>query len=387
MVSSVAERVGVTESGAGPVVRPAWRRARLWIALAAVLLLGAVIATALTGGPARSLDPRSPAKSGSRALAVLLAEYGAHVTRTTSVSTALRAGGTVLVAEPDAYAGPELALLRLHAERLVVVAPSAESLRRLADGARPAGLAAGRTEARCDWPGAVAAGAVELPVATTRYVSGSAQACYGGALLIGRGLVVLGSPDLLQNRHLADAGVAALDVNAITDNRTAREITWLLPGTEATGTGAPTVWQLFPDGARRAFTWLLVLGVLLVLWQGRRFGPVVTEPLPVVVRSAEVVEGHGRLYRRAGARDRAAAALQAAAATRLGARFGLQRGAGLPALVAAVAPATGRSPADLTQLLGGAPPGDDAGLLRLAAELDEVEAAAGVPPRTKGGMT
>jgi hypothetical protein len=387
MVSSVADRVGVTERGAGPVVRPAWRRARLWVALAVVLLVGAIIATELTGGAPRPLDPRSSAKSGSKALAVLLAEYGAHVTRTTSVTTALRAGGTVLVAVPDAYTGPELALLRLHAARLVVVAPAADSLRRLSDGARPAGVTSGRTDARCDWPGAVAAGAVDLPDATTQYVSGSAQSCYGGAVLIGGRLVVLGSPELLQNRHLADAGVAALDVNAITDNRAAREITWLLPGTEATGTGAPTVWQLFPDGARRAFAWLLVLGVLLVLWQGRRFGPVVTEPLPVLVRSAEVVEGHGRLYRRAGARDRAAAALRAAAAARLGARFGLQRGAGLPALVAALTPATGRSPADLTQLLGGAPPGDDAALLRLAAELDAVEAAAGVPPGTKGTTT
>jgi hypothetical protein len=178
--------------------------------------------------------------------------------------------------------------------------------------------------------------------------------------------------------------VAALDVNAISDNGSVRAVTWLLPGTEATATAAPTYWQLFPDSTRRAFGWLLVFGVLLVLWQARRFGPVITEPLPVVVRSAEVVEGHGRLYQRAHARDRAASALRAAATSRLVTRFGLQRAAGLPEVAAAAAPVSGRSPDDIARLLGGPPPADDAALMRLAHALDELEAAAGVPSGPKG---
>ena len=51
----------------------------------------------------------------------------------------------------------------------------------------------------------------------------------------------------------------------------------------------------------------LVVGV----WRGRRLGPIMTEPLPVTVRAAETVEGHGRLYHRLNARDRAANALRA----------------------------------------------------------------------------
>jgi alcohol dehydrogenase class IV len=68
-------------------------------------------------------------------------------------------------------------------------------------------------------------------------------------------------------------------------------------------------------------------------------------------------------------------------------RFGLQRAAALPDVVSAVAPATGRSPADLAHLLGGAAPADDAGLLRLANALDALEAAAGVPSGPKGSSS
>ena len=364
------------------VVRPAWQRARFWIAIAVALVVAALAVVTLTGGPQRRLDPSSPAKSGSKALAVVLAQRGARITRTDSLAAAEHAGATVVVASPDAYDEQQLADLRARADRLVLVAPSDVTL----SGASIAGSAsdslAGLEAPDCDWPGA-AAGTVDLPDGTIRY-SGGEQSCYGGAVVLEDGLAVLGSADLLMNRHVGDQGVAALDVNAITDNGAASEITWLLPSTEATGTAAPTYWQLFPGGARRAFVWLLVLGVLLVLWQGRRFGPVVSEPLPVVVRSAEVVEGHGRLYRRAGARDRAAAALRAATTARLIARFGLPRGAALPEVVAAVAPVAGREPAAVAQQLGGPPPTDDAALLRLAADLDALEAAAGVPSGTKG---
>jgi hypothetical protein len=102
----------------------------------------------------------------------------------------------------------------------------------------------------------------------------------------------------------------------------------------------------------------------------------VTEPLPVVVRSAELVEGHGRLYARAGARDRAAAALRHATSVRLAARLGLPRGAPADQVAVAVAPVVGRSPAETAGILAGPPPADDAALMRLAHDLDHLEAAA-----------
>jgi hypothetical protein len=370
---------------AGEVLRPLWRRLWPWLTFAAVVALGAVLVSALSSAPGRLLDPRSAHPDGSKALAVLLRDGGVRVTRVTSIADAEQAGAavTVLVTSPDSYSRLQLATLAAAGGRLVLVEPFATALTAIGSDVVPVDVASGSTEPGCGAPGAIIAGRVDLPDSTT-YRSASTPACYDGAVVIGERLVVLGSTELLRNDTLADHGVAALDLNAITDNGTVDRVVWLLPGTEAAGPGEPSVWQLFPEGAHRAFVWLLVVGILLVLWRGRRLGPAVTEPLPVVVRAAEVVEGHGRLYRRAGARDRAAAALRAGTLARLVAHRGLQRRASVEQITSSVAADTGRSPLEVSHLLGGAAPLDDAGLVRLASELDELEAAAGVPPRAEG---
>lgn len=369
----------------GAVMRPAWRRLWPWLAFVGVVALGAVLVAALSTKPGRPLDPDSARHDGSKALAVLMRDAGVQVTRARSIDDAERAGAavTVLVTSPDSYSRRQLATLAAGGARLVLVEPFAAALAAVSSDAVPTGGTSGDTEPGCGTPGAILAGRIDLPEALT-YRSDSIAACYDGAVLIGERQVVLGSSDLLRNDTLAHDGVAALDLNAITADGSVERLVWLLPGTEAAGSGAPSIWQLFPDGAHRAFGWLLVLGLLLVLWRGRRLGPAVTEPLPVVVRAAEVVEGHGRLYRRAGARDRAAAALRAATLARLVAHTGLQRGTGIDQVAAAVASSTGRSPQQVLGLLAGAAPADDAGLVRLAVELDSLEAAAGVPPRSEG---
>jgi hypothetical protein len=226
----------------------------------------------------------------------------------------------------------------------------------------------------CEWPGAVAAGPVDLPDGTAAFTAPGVQSCYGGTVLRGNGWTLLGSSALLRNDTVARRGVAALDVNAISADRTVDDVTWLLPGTSARGEqAAPTVWALFPDGARRAYVWLAVLGVLLVAWRVRRLGRVVSEPLPVLVRAAEIVEGHGRLYHRAAARDRAAAVLRAGAIGRLTATLHLPRNTPPSDVVTAVAHRTGRSPAEVGALLLGAPPPDDAALIELATALDDLQ--------------
>jgi hypothetical protein len=120
--------------------------------------------------------------------------------------------------------------------------------------------------------------------------------------------------------------------------------------------------------------------VLLALWRGRRLGRVVEEPLPVVVRAAEAVEGRGRLYRAAGARGPAAEALRAGVRERTGVLLGLPP-ADRGALVTRAAARTGRDPAALDVLLYGAPPADDAGLVRLADALRAFERELAGPRR------
>jgi hypothetical protein len=95
----------------------------------------------------------------------------------------------------------------------------------------------------------------------------------------------------------------------------------------------------------------------------------VTEPLPVVVRAAESVEGRGRLYRSAKARDRAADALRAASRDAAVRQLGLGLAEDPAALVEAAAGRTGRAPAEVHDLLYGPVPADDPALVRLADAL------------------
>jgi hypothetical protein len=359
------------------LVRPWWRRARLWLVLVVVAVLGGVLVGTLSQSPGRLLDPASAHKDGSKALARLLERYGATVHATGSVRAAAGqgvAGAAVVVTAPDDYSTAQLHRLR-SAARLVLVRPGTRAAAALASGVQ-IGTGIPTVRPGCSDPGARAAGKVALPGDAVAYRA-PATSCYGGVLITTPRLAVLGSADLLRNDHLAHQGVAALDINAITDSRRITSVVWLLPGADAHGPGPASAWDLFPRWSYRVFWWLVVVGALAAVWRARRLGGVLREPLPVIVRAAEVVEGHGRLYARAGARDRAAGALRAAAVARLGHRLGLPRGAGAEQVGVALAPAVGRPPADVVGILAGAPPADDLELQRLARDLDELESAVG----------
>jgi hypothetical protein len=366
---------------AAPLIRPWWGRVRLWVGLAVVVVVGAVLVGTLSEQPGRPLDPTSAHQNGSKALVRLLRQFGARTATTSSLAEALRAGEqrAVVVIAPDEYSDEQLGELARGVARLVLVSPDSRAGHVVAAGLEPDAQGTPSAFPACSDPGASAAGRVALPADTRAYLPGETGAtrCYGGALLTTPQLAVLGSASLLRNDHLADQGVAALDINAITDSRRVTSVVWLMPGADAGGPGAASIWDLFPSGAYRVFWWLLAVGVLSAVWRARRLGGMVPEPLPVVVRSAEVVEGHGRLYARAGARDRAALTLRAAAVRRLGHRLGLPAGASNEQVAAAAAPVVGRSPADVSALLTGPPPADDAELMRLVHELDGLQAAAG----------
>ena len=78
-----------TEVAAGELVRPFWRRAWLWLAVAGVVALGAVLVGTFSESPTAPLDPGSTNQNGSRALVRVLAEYGTAVSVTSSLTDAL----------------------------------------------------------------------------------------------------------------------------------------------------------------------------------------------------------------------------------------------------------------------------------------------------------
>jgi hypothetical protein len=167
-------------------------------------------------------------------------------------------------------------------------------------------------------------------------------------------------------------------------------VRWYLPDPAELGqTGdAPSLGDLVPPWVRFAAVQLGVVAVVLFLWRGRRFGRVVREPLPVVVRSAETVEGRGRLYRTGRARGHAAAVLRTAAVRRLAARLGVPPHAAPDAVAQVTAEATGQDLAVVRRTLLGAPPRDDAALVALATALDALQhGVTGDPAARHAGPT
>ena len=134
----------------------------------------------------------------------------------------------------------------------------------------------------------------------------------------------------------------------------------------------PPVWKLLPPWAWTGLGLLALAGLAYALASARRLGPPVSEPLPVAVRTAETVEGRGRLYRRARARDVALDTLRAGTLPRLRRALGLAPDTPVPAVVAAVAARTGRPADEVDAILSSATPGDDADLVHLVSQVDDL---------------
>lgn len=362
-----------------------WRAARLPLAIGLVVVFTALVLALFARSPARGLlDPAVTREEGSRAVAELLRERGVavDVVRTAEEIRAAGPDSTVLVPSAWRLGDMQRRAVQGTAADLVLVEPGAEALADLAPGLEVADQFA-PVEIRppaCALPAAVAAGPVSA--GGEQYRAPDATSCYPselGAALVraedaGRTVTVLGMPDALTNGELAEQGNAALALRLLGEHP---RLLWYLPAPE----GPPpaeqrSLGELIPPGWIWAAGQLAVAAVLVAVWRARRLGPVVAEPLPVVVRAAEAVEGRGRLYRRAGAREHAAQVLRAASRARLEPLLGLGTGADPGALVAAVSARTGRAPAEVGALLYGAAPvivGDDAGLVALATALDTVE--------------
>ncbi|MFP5369573.1 MAG: DUF4350 domain-containing protein, partial [Actinomycetes bacterium] len=231
---------------------------------------------------------------------------------------------------------------------------------------------------------AVRAGTVRFRASEVYLTRDGATRCYptdGLPRLVqvtarGRTVTVLGSGTPLTNEYLAQEGNAALSMNLVGARSS---VVWLIPDLPEPGSSSAQTWQdLVPTGVWLLVVELCVAVVLVALWRMRRMGPVVAESLPVVVRSAETVEGRSRLYRAHRARDRAADALRSGARDRLVPLLGLPRGAAqdpamAPEIVSALAARTGWDAQAIGSALYGPEPVDDVRLVALTDFLDDLE--------------
>jgi len=371
------------------VARRRWHRSRgILVVVLAFIVLGVVLATLKPTTRPEFLDPESPGRQGTRALAEITRQHGTPVTVVRSTSAAAsrllaQPEAVLVIARSDRLGPGDLNTLRsLPGDRLLI-APTGDTLETLAPGVVPAGSSSGTFEPGCSLPAADGAGQVGFIGSQIYTAPATATKCYLDdgrpnlvQLPVGGGTVtVLGGGLPLTNERLTEDGNAALGMNLLGSRS---EVVWLLPDPPPPGTGRKSFGDLVPFGVKLAVLQAIIAVALVALWRSRRLGPVVVEPLPVVVRSAEAVEGRARLYRARRAGDRAALALRGGALERLTALLGMPKSAAADPgmareIVAGIAAHTGEAPEMIGNALYGPPPVDDAELVRLAGYLDELE--------------
>ncbi|MDT7572947.1 MAG: hypothetical protein QOE05_3121 [Actinomycetota bacterium] len=341
------------------------------LAVLAIVVMGFLLAAYAGTGPKQALDPAAYTPDGAHAIAALLEDRGVVVRRVETVEATV-AGGTVFVPVADAFTADELKKLVAAEGRLVVVGATGDRLEALAGGVSDGPAVDVETRRpSCSLPAAVRAGDAEIGGPSYRSTQDATE-CYAASgwatLLQHDAITLLGSPDLFTNARLAKRGNAALALGLLGAEP---EVQWLLPRPGARAVDSDkSLNDLIPTALKLAVLQLLVALGILGLFRARRLGPVVTEPLPVIVRAAEAVEGRSRLYRASRSRATAAEALRAGARDRLARRLGLGPDTGSQALVAAVVAHTSGNPSRVDALLyGAAPTGDDA-LVELADDLD-----------------
>jgi hypothetical protein len=359
-----------------------WRVLRTPLLISGVIVLGVV--ALLIAGAARTSGPFSPDSAeptGAKALATLLENHGIKVSGTEDLGDATQPGdGRALLIAPGGVLSRDdwQQIADAHWSHLVLMRPTNRALEILAPGVADddESLAVGSRAPDCDIDPAVRAGTATVS-GTSYSAPDSAKQCYGDGIhhtvvrleVDGRTVDVVGTPRSFTNEGLVADGNAALALNLI---GTHAELVWYLPQFESSGPTDENAGDkpVIPPDVRYV-AWALAFAVLvLAFWRGRRLGPVVPEPLPVIVHAAETTEGRARLYRRSRARDRAAAALRESALGKLHKAHGIPLRAEPPAVIATVAARTGRDPAMLYELLYGLAPADDAALLSLSHELD-----------------
>ncbi|HEX7303609.1 DUF4350 domain-containing protein [Lentzea sp.] len=332
-----------------PDARRIWTAARGPLLIGVIILFTAVVLTLLRGtGEGGSLDPRSYRPEGSHAVARLLEQNGVRVELTDDASSV--EGATLFVTQPNLIDPARLADLSRRAAATVLLAPAG---------------GVNRVEPETRQPGCALA--AKAGAATTGgFVYEGEQRCYDSTLVRTGTVTTIGYGAIFTNRDLDSEGNAALALSLLGQHD---RLVWYVPSA-ADRSQQKTLTDLVPDGWKFGALQLGVAAVLLALWRARRLGRVVPEPLPVVVRAAETVEGRARLYRRSHAAGHAASVLRQAARDRLTPLLGLPAGEDPSGEIAR---RTSRSTSDIRTLLYSEEPVDDRGLVALASELDALE--------------
>ena len=387
-----AQSAPEAQPGSDPAVRSgagSWfrrHRGAAAIGAAAAVGLAVVISTQLAPkGDALPLSMHNAGPDGAKAVTEILGRHGVAVKDVASFAAAAaalsnRPGATLLLYDRNGFLDQSrLQELRASAGRVVLVTPRLATLKALDAGISQAGVVPESSpllEPGCGLSDPAAAGPVS---GTGGFLYDGGTVCYRppgttAGLLAGTadgGLTVLGSTALLNNGGLGSHGHAALALRTLGSSG---DLVWYLPGLAdaAASRSTKTLDELAPDWVAFLGPWLVFVAGLAIVWRGRRLGPLVFEPLPVVVKAVETAEGRARLYQDSHALDRARDNLRAGTLVRLAQALRLGSQATADDVAAAAARHLGRAATDVTGLIQ-EQPRTATRLVQWSQELDKLE--------------
>jgi hypothetical protein len=348
-----------------------------WVLLAGALLLVALVAGPPTSGPA--LDPRSTAGNGTKALVLLLRQFGATVDVTADAPGPDVDVALVLRDELSADRRADLVRWASAGGTLVVADPTSDLQRSAPVRAGHGFTTVSQVDGPCPELGLgdvnrVATGGsyfLRLPPGAVGCFPADAQtpAFLLVSSVIGRGrLVQLGGAGLFTNALLAKVDNSVLAADLLLPRANAH-IAVLLRS--PLGNGHHSLYSLLGRPMHLALFQLGVAFAVFALWRGRRLGRPVTETNPVALAGSELVVASGHLLARTGRRDAAATILRAGLRKWLAARLGMPVHSADDQLADAAAARTpGMSRERLVALLVERPVASDAELVELAQSIE-----------------
>jgi hypothetical protein len=388
-----------------PTVRTAVRRSLFWVVAGAIAILVALIGMiASSTNTARDfLDPTNAAPEGAKALVEVLRSEGVDVTTTASLAATRRAidspaSTTLVVFDRDYLLTVEQRKSAFGlADRVVIIDPGFDDLMVAAPDIANAGVVENSLTADCALDAVVAAERVTgtgngfriiTPQPETQSCLESTDGVYSLVRITdgAHTTTLVGTTAALSNEYISFQGNAAL---ALTLLGASPHLVWYVPSlADLAGETPATLGELSPSWVMSVTALLALTALAAAIWRGRRFGPLVIENLPVVVRSSETTQGRARLYEKNAARGHSLDALRMGTLSRLAGVCGLSRTATVEEIIATVAALTGHDPSTVRDTLIAAVPRNDRDLVTLSDQLLALEEnlrasvnSAGMPPK------
>lgn len=379
-----------------PTIRQAGRAWRFWViagVLAVLVTLASIVITGATGAAGKPLSPTDASPKGSKALAEVLRQHGVAVTSSDSMAATRAAAGspadtTIFLVDDGHFLNAEqLVELSRLSSNLILMTPDFDQLNAVAPQVALAGTVSGVVHADCSLRPVTRAKTVTGTGSGFRVIGSDPEVvtCLGSGDDIfslvqvvhsGTRVTVLGTTAAFSNQFVITEGNAAFALGLLGSTS---NLVWMLPSIdEASG---PTAAELTPAWVSDVLVLLIIATIAAGFWRGRRFGPLVVENLPVVVRSSETMRGRARLYEKSSSRLHALDSLRIGTVDRLGSLCGLPRVADVEEVIRAVVHVTRRPEPEIAQLLRDADPATEAELIRLSDALLELERAVAAATR------